>query len=232
MIIKKIILIFLVYLMCLFRLAYAEGIGLNQSRIIYMADKKYQVIDVNNRNNDPYLIQSSVLTTPDGGVSDNFIVAPPLFRINANSDYAIKILAKDISSLPKDKESMFYFKIRAIPSVKPADKNKADLVFITAIIIKMHFRPESLAMPSHTVYGMVRLTRESNLWVIDNPTPYYMTVVNLTINNNLREGSILIPPSGKVPIEMNSEIQQSSWQIINDFGGLTPKFNYIKEKDK
>lgn len=198
----------------------AGGIGLSKSRIVFSAAEKNQTVDINNSGDKPYLIQASVISDPEGSATDAFIVTPPLFRLNGNTDYSIRVMPQNIKILPKDKESLFYLKARAIPAMnkEKRDQNSADLVFVTSVIIKLHYRPESLPAPDQAVFEKTTLIKNNQGWNVFNPTPYYLTVTNMTINNQRHAGSILVPPSGMKEIDGPADIQQATWQVINDYG--------------
>ena len=198
----------------------AGGIGLSKSRIIFSATEKNQTVDINNSSDKPYLIQTSVISEPEGSATDTFIVTPPLFRLNGNTDYSVRIMPRNITELPTNKESLFYLKARAIPAMNKEkhEQNSADLVFVTSVIIKLHYRPESLPVPDQAVFEKTTLIRNNQGWNIFNPTPYYLTVTNMTTNNQHHTGSILVPPSGMKKIDAPANIRQATWQVINDYG--------------
>lgn len=206
----------------------AGGIGLSKSRIIFSAGEKNQTVDINNGSDKPYLVQASVIQTPDGPPAESFIVTPPLFRLNANSDYTVRIIPKDVSKLPEDKESIFYLKVRAIPALNSSERSHpgADLVFVTSVIIKLHYRPDRLPVPDLSVFKKTTLIKNNQGWNIYNPTPYYLTVTDLTINQHRQSGSILIPPSALKKIDSPADIRQASWQIINDYGSTSEGIHF------
>lgn len=208
--------------------ASAGGIGLNKSRIIFSAGEKNQTVDINNGSDKPYLVQASVLQSPEGQPAESFIVTPPLFRLNANSDYSVRIIPKDISLLSEDEESIFYLKIRAIPALNTDTGSHpgADLVFVTSVVIKLHYRPAELPVPDQSVFEKTTLIKNKQGWNIYNPTPYYLTVTNLTVNHHQQPVSILVPPSGLKKIDSPADIQQASWQVINDYGSLSESIHF------
>lgn len=212
----------------IFSTAGADGISLSKSRIIFNADKKSQTVVLYNDSKSPFLVQASVVESPEGKASDKFIVTPPLFRINSDTEYTVRIIPNDFSSLPADRESIFFFKVRAIPPVDSSknDNNKADLVFITSIVIKLHYRPELLAEPDNTIFRQVNIIKRNNQWYLENPTPYYLTMIDLTINGETQSGSIILPPEDKVLLQSNQPVHTAEWRIIDDYGGTTDKFSF------
>lgn len=220
--------VLVIFLSLITQTASAGGIGLSKSRIIFSATEKNQTVDINNGSDKPYLIQASVIQTPEGAPSESFIVSPPLFRLNANSDYSVRIIPKNTDELPKDKESIFYLKARAIPALNTGKNNTpgADLVFVTSIVVKLHYRPATLPAPEQTVFNKITLIKNNQGWHLYNPTPYYLTVTNLTVNHHPQPGSILLSPSGLQKIDSTADIQQADWQVINDFGGSSETIHF------
>lgn len=205
----------------------AEGISLNQSRIIFSANDNSQQAQIRNTNNEPLLIQSTIIKEIEGNSVNNFMVTPPLFRMEPNSEFSLRIVPNKIDDLPKEKESLFYLKIRAIPSIKEAEdsKEKPGMVFITAFIIKLYYRPEKIEPPNDETYQLVELKGKNGNWYFNNPTPYYMTMVDLSIDGKAHSGSLLIPPFSQYPFtEINKNTKNISWRFLNDLGVGTKIF--------
>ncbi|MEQ5204985.1 molecular chaperone, partial [Providencia rettgeri] len=83
------------------------------------------------------------------------------------------------------------------------------------------------------VFQQVTLKKQGKQWVFNNPTPYYLTVVNLKYNQqNCRKSLILTPFSDTEITGLQGHISQASWQMINDFGGLSDIIIYPPVKSK
>lgn len=208
----------------------AEGIRLEQTRVVFNSYDHSQTVTVSNDDNAPYLLQSGVTTSVEGGKSRLFVVTPPLVRINANSKFSLRIFLKDKSTLPKDRESIFYINTRALPATNPEGRveNNAKLVFVTNIIIKLFYRPDGVGQPNESVYQQVYLDRKQGNWSIFNPTPYYMTLVNLSFNDKAYKKNILIAPYSHTRLEdLSGDVRNSRWQMINDYGGTTQPYQNI-----
>lgn len=209
--------------------AQADGIRLDQTRVIINSDSTSQVFSILNDDNSPYLIQTAVTDKLEGKKSSFFVVTPPLFRLDAKSKFSAKILVTNKKSLPTDRESLFYLYTRAIPATQqPNDQeNSAKLTFVTNIVIKVLYRPNHLTVPNAELFQQVTLTRKNNEWQFNNPTPYYLTVVNIKTNQQTYKKNLELPPFAQTTLEgVDSKITTASWQMINDFGGLSPIFQY------
>lgn len=202
----------------------ADGLRLEQTRLIFSGDNSSQTVTVANDDSAPYLIQAGVTTKVDGGKSPYFVVTPPLFRIDAKSKFSLRVLLKQKSELPKDRESIFYLNTRAIPATGSSEheQNNAKLVFVTNIIIKLIYRPSGLEAPSDTTFQQVTLTKKGSQWQFINPTPHYMTLVNIKFNNQPYKHSVLIAPYDYATIgRITGNITNGQWQMLNDYGGTT-----------
>ena len=203
---------------------FADGIRLEQTRVIFKDDANNQSVTVSNDESSPYLIQAGVTTHVDGGRNQHFVVTPPLFRIDAKSKFTLRIFLKNKSGLPANEESIFYLSTRAIPATNVAEnsENNAKLVFVTNIIIKLIYRPNGLEVPDDSIFKQVNIVYKEGQWQFINPTPYYMTLVNIHVNNKPYKHSVLIAPFSLLPIEgFSGNITQGQWQMLNDYGGLT-----------
>lgn len=208
--------------------AIAEGVSLNQSRVVFFQTDKSQFVQIHNDTKNPLLVQSSVIDDVDGNLVDNFLITPPIFKVSAESEFAMRVVPNKVVDLPKDKESVFYIKVRAIPALDKLknDKDKPGMVFVTAFVIKMFYRPDGIIEPNDEIYESVKLINKDGIWQFNNPTPYYMTIVDLKIKANNQSNSIFIPPfSTYKVVGADNTTQEVSWRFLNDFGAGTKKYS-------
>lgn len=225
-IIRKIFITFI--LGCLSTSVYSEGLSLGKTRIIFSGKDKSEIINVINDDDKPYLIQSGVMNNVNDRLSSNFVTIPPLFRLEGKNTSSLRVLLNDTTNLPKDRESLFYLNVKAIPSTKKIGEDDAPskLVFITNIVIKVFYRPLGIDHPQDDSYKRIKLISKGNKWLFDNPTAYYMTLTNVKFNKNKYSKSILLSPYSTTMIDnIDSSINQASWHIINDYGELSKEFS-------
>ncbi|QCJ69381.1 molecular chaperone [Providencia heimbachae] len=219
--------LFLAILLSINITAKGEGIRLDQTRLVVNSDSNNLIFSIVNDDSSPYLIQAAITDQIEGQKSKYFIVTPPLFRLDAKNKFSARVFLKNKNELPTDRESLFYLNTRAIPATKESNKQEtnAKLTFVTNIIIKVFYRPSHLAVPNNEVFKKVTLTSSGSTWQFNNPTPYYFTIVNINMNHKAYKKSLILPPFNHVVLKKSdSEISQVSWQMINDFGGLTEVF--------
>ena len=222
-IIKKLMLIILLGITTLY--SYAQGVSLGKTRVIIGSDTPSEEVSITNDDNKPYLIQAGVTSIIDGSLSPNFIITPPIFRLEGKSTSAMRILLKETQSLPKDKESLFYLNTKIIPSTNKMDEETSKLVLITNFVIKVIYRPQQLNKPNDDIYRQVLLNNKNNQWQFSNPTAYYLTLSNLTFNQQKHSNSILLAPFSDTKIDSNN-INKASWSFINDYGELSKAYDY------
>ncbi|OAT36727.1 fimbria/pilus periplasmic chaperone [Proteus myxofaciens] len=202
--------------------AYA-GIALGATRVIYPADQKQVKLSViNNEDNGIFLIQSWIENI-DHQKSDQMIITPPLFTMNGKKENTLRIIDATNNQLPKDRESIFWINVKAIPATDKSKLNENTLQLAIISRIKLYYRPTGLSISPEKSVDELRFKRQSASLIAINPTPYYMTLTELTIGKTKLENTLVAPFSEStidVPNNANGDV---SYQTINDYGALTPK---------
>lgn len=89
-------------------------IVISGTRVIYKSDQKSVNVRLENKGNNPLLVQSWLDTGDDnaepGSITVPFTATPPVSRIDAKRGQTIKLMYTASTSLPKDRESVFWFK--------------------------------------------------------------------------------------------------------------------------
>lgn len=198
------------------------GIALGATRVIYPADAKQTSLSINNSDGKERYLVNSWIENNLGARDKSFIVTPPLFVSEPKSENTLRIIYAG-PPLPSDRETIFWMNVKAIPSV---DKDSLDgsNVLQLAILsrIKLFVRPKNLQMQPEEAFKQLRFSRSSGSLIIHNPSPYYVTVVNLKVGNEKLANTMVAPKSESkvsVPAGANGAI---SFQNVNDYGAVTP----------
>lgn len=199
------------------------GVALGATRVIYPAgQKQVQLAVTNNDDGSTYLIQSWV-ENAEGVKDGRFVVTPPLFAMQGKKENTLRILDATNNQLPQDRESLFWMNVKAIPSM---DKSKlSDNTLQLAIIsrIKLYYRPTGFALSPDQAPEKLTFRRSAGTLTLINPTPYYLTVTELSAGTRTLENA-LVPPMGEtrvaLPADAGSDI---TYKTINDYGALTPR---------
>ncbi|MCL0001523.1 molecular chaperone, partial [Providencia rettgeri] len=147
-------------------------------------------LSINNQSDRVYLINSRIYdnnSLEKNNITDSFLITPPLFRLENNTQNTLMITPNNLSTLPLDRESVFYLSILAIPSTKKSDEQQETLLSSKVSVgirmwIKLFYRPDNLNSSLSNEFGNLLFSNENNRLVIKNPTPYYITIAKLDIN--------------------------------------------------
>ena len=192
-------------------------IVISGTRVIYKSDQKSVNVRLENKGNNPLLVQSWLDTGDDnaepGSITVPFTATPPVSRIDAKRGQTIKLMYTASTSLPKDRESVFWFNVLEVPPKPDAEKvaNQSLLQLAFRTRIKLFYRPDGLkGNPSEA-----------------NPTPYYVSFSS----GDLEASGKRYPIDVKMIAPFSDEVMKVTglngkansakvhFYAINDFGG-------------
>lgn len=196
------------------------GVIIGGTRVIYQEGKKEASMSVSNGDNSAYLIQSWIEHDNQSMGKPPFIITPPLFRLDGGEKNNIRIISIG-STLPNDRESLFWLNIKSIPQ-----QSKKDNVLQIAIANRMKL----IYRPSYLQDTNARDTFRSLIWKssngkikVYNPTGYYMNFNSIKINGiDINDVTYVKPKSIKeysLPKKVDSGTV--SWTVIDDYGAIT-----------
>ncbi|WP_240337814.1 MULTISPECIES: fimbria/pilus periplasmic chaperone [Enterobacter] len=218
-------------MVALFSICYSSladaGVALGATRVIYPADQKQVQLPVtNNDEKSTYLIQSWIENT-EGKKDNHFIITPPLFSMKGKKENTLRIIDATNNKLPQDRETLFWLNVKAIPAMEKSKLKENTLQLAIISRIKLYYRPTKLNMPPEKASEKLTFSRSGSNLIVNNPTPYYLTVTELNAGTRVLE-NVLVPPmnnaSVKIPSDAGSEI---SYRTINDYGALTEKYKTV-----
>lgn len=199
------------------------GVSLSQTRVIFNATDKAQVLKIKNSGQERFLIQSRVLMAPGETTSAPFVVTPPLFTLQPDSHQQLRIVSQG-RALPEDRESLFFLSILAIPAQQAPDMNVSKVSMGIRFGLKLFYRPTELGTGPQACSLQVRALPDGVL--IENPTPFFQTFGQLKLNNipvNLDIQASMLKPYGSQHYPMDERAMQAEWQTINDYGALAKR---------
>ncbi|MGF6192844.1 fimbrial biogenesis chaperone [Serratia sp. 2723] len=220
----------LMALLCSSSAVLADGFGINATRLIYPQGAGSIAVTLRNTQPAlPYLVQTAVSLNPNSRDAAPFTVTPPVFRLEAKSENQVRITGND-ASLPKDRESVFYFQAMAIPAAaEPTASQQSANVSATAQfgvgnIIKLFYRPAELPSDSGSAQKNLRFTRVNNGLQVSNPSPYFVSLASLTFAGQRLKldtpAALMIAPFGSHIYPTTAKSGAIDWQTINDQGGV------------
>ncbi|CAM3388589.1 Chaperone protein FimC [Klebsiella spallanzanii] len=205
------------------------GVALGTTRVIYPAGQKQVQLPVtNNAENSTYLIQSWVENN-DGQKESRFVITPPLFAMQGKKENTLRIIDATNNLLPKDRESLFWINVKAIPSMDKAKLKDNTLQLAIISRIKLYYRPTKLAFPPDQAPEKLRFRRSASSLTLSNPTPYYLTVTELNAGTRVLENA-LVPPMGEASVSLPPDAGSTiTYRTINDYGALTARMQGLAQ---
>ncbi|MFC0225788.1 fimbria/pilus periplasmic chaperone [Serratia aquatilis] len=200
--------------------AVEAALALDRTRVIYNGEVKSVSLNINNDNKQqPYLAQAWIEDAENRKITGPLVVVPPVQRLEAGGKSMIRITSLPaVSSLPQDRESLFYFNLREIPprSEKP---NVMQIALQTKI--KLFYRPAAITPERGAVWQeQLQLIKTATGYRIENPTPYFVTVIDLTEKG--KPGSnispVMIAPKSAESVK-TPQLHTPVLTYINDYGG-------------
>lgn len=200
----------------------AGGIALGATRVIYPADAKQTSLALSNSNKQERYLINAWIENASGQKEKTFVITPPLFVSEPNSENTLRIIYAG-PALATDRETLFYMNVKAIPSMdKKSGENNNVLQLAILSRIKLFVRPKNLEMQPAQALDKLAFTRRGAAISISNPSPYFVTLVNIQLGGKKLE-NVMIAPKSSATVALPSGAQGAlSWQSVNDYGAITP----------
>ncbi|MBB1200856.1 molecular chaperone [Enterobacteriaceae bacterium 89] len=210
--------------------AFASAV-ISGTRIIYPADSQEVSVKITNNGSSAILLQSWL----DNGdpemkpaaISVPFILTPPINRVDAGKGQTLRISFTG-PALAADRESVFWLNVLEIPAKNPqkAAENTLQVAFRSRI--KLFYRPKGLkGHPAEAVKQLV-WRQQSGSVRVDNPTPYFVSLVGVKTADGLPEAAMVAPFGSKTLALKAASGSRLSGAVVNDYGALEPFVADIK----
>lgn len=212
-------------------------IVISGTRVVYKSEQKSVNVRLENKGNNPLLVQSWLDTGDDnaepGSINVPFTATPPVSRIDGKRGQTIKLMYTGRSALPKDRESVFWFNVLEVPPKPDAEKmaNQSMLQLAFRTRIKLFYRPEGLTgipsdAPAALKWSWTTSGGKVALRVV-NPTPFYVSFSSGDVVASGKRYPLdvkMIAPRSEDAITVNgisSKVSSAKVHFfaINDFGG-------------
>lgn len=204
------------------------AIALDRTRVVFDGGSKSLSLNISNENKElPYLAQGWVEDETGKKIESPLMVLPPLQRVEPGEKSQVKVQATPkAASLPQDRETLYYFNLREIP---PKSDKANTLQIALQTRVKLFYRPKAL-MPTQNDYAnpwqkKLTLTRQGGHYQVNNPTPYYVTLVGAAsgLKGKDVEGFVpfMIAPKSSMVMKGSASSLGGNPVLtyINDFGG-------------
>ena len=213
-----------------FSAAAQAGVVVNSTRFVYPADSNGLTVSLTNTDAAGYLMQTRILADDSRDTTGSvpaqtftgqppFTVLPPLFALSGKQDGKVRVVRTG-GALPADRESLFYLSVAAIPAGKPGPHS---VQMAIRSRFKLFWRPAGLTGSPAAAYTQLHWQQAGGKLAAHNPTPYYVTLFNLTVNGRLRNNAGMVPPFATRTLPgCGSDRCDVRWQSINDYGRVLP----------
>ncbi|SFY22114.1 P pilus assembly protein, chaperone PapD [Pseudomonas sp. NFR02] len=204
------------------------AVGLDRTRIIFDGGKDATSVNITNNNTQlPYLAQGWIEDESGKKITSPLIVLPPVQRLEPGKQSQMKVQAMPAAkTLPQDRETVYYFNLREIP---PRSDKSNTLQIALQTRIKLFYRPKAIAPSQQDLstpwQERLTLTREGDHYRVNNPTPYYITLVDARSSKDGKTVSgfvpLMVPPKGAMTLGSTvKELGTTPYlAYVNDYGG-------------
>ncbi|MCI3086817.1 fimbrial chaperone [Escherichia coli] len=198
---------------------------LNGTRFIYEEGKKNTSFEVTNQSTETYGGQVWIDNTNQSNSQVYMVPAPPFFKVAPKEKQIVRIMKTD-STLPTNRESLFWLNVQEIPP-KPKNTEGGSLAVAINTKVKLIYRPKSLVEGRKDAEKAMQIVHRDGETYLSNPTPYYFAVTAVKVNgqnvklkdavlNNIAQ----LAPESEVAlgnVVLNGAVSVTA---VNDWGGL------------
>ncbi|HCD5725220.1 TPA: fimbrial chaperone [Citrobacter freundii] len=212
-------------------------IVLSGTRIVYKESQKDVTIRLENKGSSPALVQTWLddgeQNADPSTINVPFNATPPVARIEPGRGQTVKLTYTNSISLPKDRESIYWFNVLEVPpkinEAGSKDKNILQLAFRTRI--KMFYRPSGLIdiasdAPKKLQWQLRNKNGQAVVHVI-NPTGYFVSFNSISAivggkKYNIKNSMIAPKSESELSVAgLNGSPGKATidYIAISDFGG-------------
>ncbi|MBC3248942.1 molecular chaperone [Serratia fonticola] len=202
------------------------AIALDRTRVVFDGSQTSVSLSISNQSKKlPYLAQSWIEDELGNKIQTPLTVLPPVQRLDPGKPSQIKVQSLPaIKQLAQDRESIYYFSMREIP---PKSNKPNTLQIALQTRIKLFYRPAAIAIDPRAAPPQEQLTlsRKGDSYILNNPTPYYVTIVDASSKKDVLGVKdfepLMVPPKGALPLKVNvaSVGNAPVLTYVNDYGG-------------
>ncbi|MEB2645357.1 fimbria/pilus periplasmic chaperone [Pseudomonas canadensis] len=207
--------------------AYA-AVGLDRTRVIFDGGKEATSVNITNNNTQlPYLAQGWIEDETGQKITSPLIVLPPVQRLEPGKQSQVKVQALPAAKLlPQDRETVYYFNLREIP---PRSDKANTLQIALQTRIKLFYRPQAITPSQQDLSNpwqeKLTLSLEGERYRVNNPTPYYVTLVDARSSKDGKTvpgfEPLMVPPKGSLTLGPTAKALGTTPYLayVNDYGG-------------
>lgn len=183
----------------------SANIVINGTRVIYRSSSKETTVQLINTGTSPSLVQSWI---DDGDVDSTpetahvpFLLTPPVIKVAGGGGQQL-LIKKLPSSLPADRESVFYLNVLDIPPVPENMVGKNTIQLAVKSRIKLFYRPQALVAGADKGIELMKVDHGARTFTLHNASAYYITIANImdAQDNKLLKDSVMVAPFSSLDV--------------------------------
>ncbi|HHE4756920.1 TPA: molecular chaperone [Enterobacter hormaechei] len=201
------------------------NIVINGTRVLYPENNKEVIVQLMNTGDAPALVQSWI---DDGDINSTpetanvpFLLSPPVIKVNEHNGQQLRI-KKLPSSLPANRESVFFLNVLDIPPRPENLQNQNTVQLAIKSRIKLFYRPAALKGTLDDAVAKLTLAAEGDRFRITNNSPFHITVANISLGKTkLLQESPMVSPFGQLTVAAKNTVKRGqTFQLmyVDDLG--------------
>lgn len=215
----------------LFSVNSLASVVIGGTRVIYPSDAKEVSVKVSNGGSSPVLLQSWIdngdANAKPSAIKVPFVLTPPMNRVEPGKGQTLRI-SHTGGALPMDKESVFWLNVLEVPAKNQANSTENRLQMAFRSRIKLFYRPAGLEGNANDAAKALTWSSQGNRVQTTNPTPYYVSLVNLSVNGKKLDHAMVAPRSTMTLDLAGNAGNKISGSFVNDYGAVNALEAVIK----
>lgn len=212
------------------------AVNVEGTRVIFNSGDTITSVNLINSGETPALVQlwfdeGDLFASPES-VRIPVIALPPVFKLQPGELRDIRIQLVSLEQLPRDRESLYWLNIYQVPpnTISPGITKR--VILPLRLRLKVFIRPPTVSRPQEVDGQRLHFRLKDNgrkVIIINNPTPWYMTLSAFDIGNEKTNGMMLAPGEKKEVIFKKSiNSTKVEYEIVNDNGYKWKYASHIK----
>lgn len=208
--------------MSIYSSAYAEGVQLSRTRILFNDGVTKVSYGLTNHSEKP-ILASAIISNFDGSSSNSFAVSPSLYQVKPKKTHQGQIIL--LNPLPKDKESVFWLTVKTVSPKIEAQGQSSNMEIALAQNIKVFYRPKGLNETCKTGLNHISWEMTKGGIKANNAAKVSFSIVNVKdINNKIYKiGDTVLPKTTKEWSVDHKGLKIASFTYVDEYG------NYIEQ---
>ena len=182
------------------------GVVIGGTRFVYPQDQRAISVTVRNKSSLPYLIGTKIYR---GG------------RWPGAQQPPEAATAWFTAPLPADRETLFTLSIASIPA---SQRHSDNVQMAVRSSMKLIYRPEGIQGEPALAYRQLRWQLTADGLTVENPSPYYVTLYQLSVNGTRVDNAGVVAPLSQRRTDWckGTARCQLTWQSLSDEGRILP----------